>query len=112
VAAAYLAPATDRDVLIRFYERVRPFGPGWSRIRRLAAPAGDAARGENIPMALLGWVAGCTAIWSALFAVGNFLYGRRTAAVLLTLVFAVSAAVVIEIVRRLWTGAGAGADRR
>jgi hypothetical protein len=30
-----------------------------------------AATGDNIPMALVGWVAGCTAIWSALFTVGK-----------------------------------------
>src|SRR5207253_735507 len=29
VAAAYLSPQTDDRVLIGFYEKVRPFGPGW-----------------------------------------------------------------------------------
>ena len=27
-------------------------------------------------MSLLGWFSGCIALWSALFTVGNFLYGR------------------------------------
>src|SRR5580765_4799916 len=35
VATAYLGPETDRDVLIDFYRRVRPIGPGWAAIRRM-----------------------------------------------------------------------------
>ena len=65
-------------MLIAFYRKVRPFGPGWAPIRDRAGvlPLDERER-ENIPMALLGWVAGCTAIWSSLF----------------------------RIVSRLWTGA-------
>jgi Na+/proline symporter len=103
--AAYLAPQTDDDVLIAFYRKVRPFGPGWAQIRDRAGvlPLDEHER-ENIPMALLGWVAGCTAIWSSLFAVGNFLYGRTSMALLLTGIFVVSGLIVIRIVSRLWTG--------
>ena len=105
--AAYLAPQTDPDVLVAFYRKVRPFGPGWAPVRaRAGALPADEHAAENIPMALLGWFAGCTAIWSALFAVGNFLYGRTGMAWLLTAVFAVSGLVVIKIVARLWTGGG------
>jgi Na+/proline symporter len=101
--ATYLGPQTDREVLKAFYRKVRPFGPGWARIRAEvgALEADDAAR-ENIPMALLGWVAGCTAIWSSLFAVGNFLYGRTGYALGLTATFAVSGSILVAIVRRLW----------
>ncbi len=53
-------------------------------------------------MALLGWVAGCTAIWSALFTVGNFLYGRTSEALFLLAVFAVSGFVLLRVVQRLW----------
>jgi len=103
VAAAYLGPQTDRAVLVAFYRKVRPFGPGWARIREEAGvSATDAGAGLNIPRALLGWLAGCTAIWSALFAVGSFLYGRTMHAWLLTAVFAVSASVLASVVRVLW----------
>ena len=107
VLAAYLAPQTSPQVLVAFYERVRPFGPGWSRVRDLAGPLAADTSPENIPMALLGWVAGCAAIWSALFATGNFLYGRTAETLVLSAIFAVSAAIVVAIVRRLWAGAPA-----
>jgi Na+/proline symporter len=101
--AAFLAPPTDDRVLAAFYTKVRPFGPGWARVRReLGLPARDAAHAGQIPLALLGWVAGCTMIWSALFATGSVLYGRMSAAAVLAGVFAASALTLIWVVRRVW----------
>src|SRR5262249_35853532 len=69
ITTAFVGPQTDRQVLIDFYRKVRPAGPGWAPIRAAAklTPAEAAMPGDNIPMALLGWVTGCTLIWSALF---------------------------------------------
>ena len=107
ILTAYLAPKTDRNALIAFYRKVRPFGPGWNEIRKDAGlPAGDAGPGGNIPLALLGWFAGCTAIWSALFAVGNFLYGRMEYALTLLAFFLVSGAGLFYVFNRLWTNDG------
>ena len=57
---------------------------------------------ENIPLALLGWVAGCAVVWSGLFTVGNFLYGRYTTALILLGVFVIAGGVLIAVIRRLW----------
>ena len=104
VLAAYLGPQTDRATLVEFYRKVHPAGPGWEAIRREAGvPRGAVERADNIPMALVGWVAGCTMIWSALFTVGNFLYGRNGYALGLLAVFAVSGAVLLMVVNRLWS---------
>jgi len=104
VATAYFGPETDRAVLVNFYRAVHPAGPGWEPIRKLA---GDAPRSvadrDNIPLALLGWVAGCTAIWSALFAEGSYLYGRMPQALLLTVVFVASSLVLTFVVKRTWS---------
>ncbi|HPA20574.1 MAG TPA: Na+:solute symporter [Verrucomicrobiae bacterium] len=107
VATAYLGPPTARPTLLAFYRKVLPFGPGWRRIRREAgiSDAEAAATHENIPLALLGWSAGCATIWSSLFAVGNFLYGRHAQAGLLLAVFIGSGLVLIRAINRLWTGA-------
>ncbi|HEY7497891.1 MAG TPA: sodium:solute symporter family protein [Vicinamibacterales bacterium] len=102
VATAYLGPQTDRAVLVRFYEKVRPAGPGWSAIRPLANPAARKSP-DNIPMALVGWVAGCIAIWSSLFTVGNILYGRPGTASILAIVFLASGTVLLRIVQSLWS---------
>ncbi len=108
VLTAYLAPQTDTETLIAFYKKVRPAGPGWKRIKDLAGrdglPAGST--GDNLPLALLGWISGCTVVWSSLFAVGNLLYGRMPLALGLIAVFLISGAVLVRTVRRLWNGAG------
>ena len=107
VATAYLGPATDRTTLVSFYRLTRPFGPGWRRVREEAGIPAEEGRGhlrDNIPMALLGWVAGCSTIWSGLFTVGNVIYGRWPYALGLGITFAVSSAVLIAVVRALWSG--------
>ncbi|MBZ5582700.1 MAG: Na+:solute symporter [Acidobacteriia bacterium] len=106
LATAYLGPQTDPDTLVSFYRRIRPFGPGWTWVREKAgiseAEAAADAQGANIPLALAGWSAGVAMIWSALFMVGNFLYGRMGYAAALLAIFVVSAAIVIRVVNRLW----------
>jgi SSS family solute:Na+ symporter len=104
MVTTFVGPETDRRVLVEFYKKVRPFGPGWKKIRQESGITEAEARAthENIPMALLGWVTGCTVIWSALFAVGNYLYGRLNYAYMLTGVFLVSGTVLVYVVNRLW----------
>jgi solute:Na+ symporter, SSS family len=102
VATAFVGPPTDPEVLVAFWRKVQPAGPGWRRIRELAGATGTRVDQDNIPLALLGWVAGCTCIWSALFAEGNFLYGRTPQALMLTVVFAASSIVLAYVVRRMW----------
>ena len=85
---------------------MRPFGPGWRRIRIEAgiteAEAAIYAREDNIPMSMLGWVSGSFVIWSGLFVVGNFLYGRMGYTLAMLAVLLVSGSVLIWVIKRLW----------
>jgi Na+/proline symporter len=72
VATAFLTPVTPQATLRRFYELVRPAGPGWRKIR---AESGLPASSDNLPTGLLAALCGAVAVWSALFATGSFLYG-------------------------------------
>jgi SSS family solute:Na+ symporter len=103
VTTAFVTPSTDRATLVNFYRKVRPFGPGWARVREEAGvSAAEAGRGQNITLSLIGWVAGCSMVWSSLFTVGNFLYGRTGYAVILAIVFVVSGSIVIWVINQLW----------
>ncbi|MFH1196460.1 MAG: sodium:solute symporter family protein [bacterium] len=110
VLTAFLGPQTDRKVLVDFYKKVNPLGPGWRAVRKEAGITEERAKQiasrENIPLSLLGWFLGCTMIWSALFTVGNFLYGRLNYAFLLLAVFIVSSGFLIYVVNILWTDKG------
>ncbi|MBO0857152.1 MAG: Na+:solute symporter [Chloracidobacterium sp.] len=103
--AVYFAPQTDRNALIDFYRKVRPAGPGWEAIRREAGISKEEAAktGDSMPMALLGWVAGCAMIWSSLFTVGNLLYGRYGYALALGAVFLISGSILLKVINNLWT---------
>ena len=72
---------------------------GW-RVRPRATTTGP--RGTTSRSRCSAGSPGCTAIWSALFAEGNYLYGRMPQAILLTGVFIVSGVVLIVIVKRIW----------
>lgn len=107
ILTAYIGPETERATLISFYKRVHPIGPGWTSIREAAgvpkAEAAEYARQDNIPMAMLGWVSGTAVIWSALFTVGNFLYGRTNVALALLGVLLITGYTLVWVIRRLWT---------
>jgi Na+/proline symporter len=102
--AAFLAPQTERAKLIEFYRKVHPAGPGWTDVRKEAGVtlAEAALHGDHMGKATLGWVSGCVVIWSSLFAIGNFLYGRIQPAVILTVVFVVSGVILLWVVNHLW----------
>ncbi len=73
VLTAYLTPPTDRATLVRFWQLVRPPGPGWAGVRR---EAGGAASPDRPVPALLAALAGCATVYGALFSVGALLLGQ------------------------------------
>ena len=101
---AYFATPTSRERLIAFYRKVHPAGPGWTRIRKEAGVSeAEAARhSDHLGKATIGWIAGCLTIWSSLFAMGLFLYGRTQSALILTAVFVASGAVLVWVMNTLW----------
>jgi len=106
VTVTFLTPATDHATLMSFYRKVRPAGPGWRRIRK---EAGVTAAPDSLPQALLGWVLGCTLIYSALFGTGSFLYARTAQGIFWLVCFVIAAAGLVRLVPRLWpSGASDG----
>ena len=98
-AVAYMTTPTDRSTLLSFYKLVRPAGPGWASIR---AEAGVGASQDSLPLAMLGWVCGVSFIYSALFGVGSFLYGRTSLAIFWTAVFVGTGLTLLRLMPKLW----------
>jgi solute:Na+ symporter, SSS family len=111
IATAFIAPATDQQTLIDFYRKTRPCGPGWEPVRKLAGES-NLPPADDIPRALFGWTCGCALIWSALFCIGNFLYGRYTTAAILLVVAMVTGMTLIRIVNRIWSAAAAQSEEK
>ncbi len=103
---AFVTAPTSREKLISFYKKVHPAGPGWTMIRKEAgvSEATAALHGDHMGKATMGWISGCVVIWSSLFAIGNFLYGRMQLALILSAVFVASGLVLLYTVNTLWSG--------
>ncbi len=117
LVTAYVGPVTDRATLISFVQKVKPAGPGWTEIRKAAGISDAEVALENrVGGALAGWISGCVLIWSALFAIGNFLYApgdpsRWPAAWMLLGVFVVSGLVLLRVTKQLWADSTASQVR-
>jgi Na+/proline symporter len=101
VMTALLSPQVDESKLRRFYEQVRPGGPGWRKVRRRAAAEGQPLPEETswtVPLGLACTFIGCIGIYALLAAMGYFLYNRHawdlTRGVIATLIAAGAAGFI------------------
>ena len=110
---AFLGSPTSRERLIEFYKKVHPAGPGWTKIRKEAgvSEAEAALHGDHMGKATLGWISGCLTIWSSLFAIGNYLYGRMETAMLLSGVFVISGLTLLYVINHLWDKGNSGTTK-
>jgi solute:Na+ symporter, SSS family len=98
LAATWLTRPTDHAVLVSFYRRVRPAGPGW---RRVAAAAGLGPSRDTLSAPVLASLLGCAAIYGTLFATGAWLYRRPAQAAAFGLVAVVGAVGVARLLPRI-----------
>ena len=104
ISVTFLTPAEKTKTLIRFYQKTKPGGPGWSKIINEAKKEGlDISRGETkwtVPSGVLAMVLGCVLVYSCMFATGNWIYGNYGLAVGLT----VTVIVAAFLLKRVWDG--------
>jgi Na+/proline symporter len=66
-------PETD-EKLVEFYRRVRPGGPGWTRISQRAGFGREGIPGGAL--AWTNWIAGIVAVYTSLFGIGKIIFGN------------------------------------
>lgn len=88
VSVTFLTRPSDQKTLRSFYRLVKPGGPGWKKVVRAARDEGetleDAEKGWDVPAGILCMVLGSLMVYSVLFAIGYWIYGKIPAAALLT----------------------------
>ena len=99
IAVTMLTRPTDRTRLLSFYRKVRPAGPGWTSVR---AETGLGPSGDSLPQQFLAWTTGCVLVYSALFAVGNALYGRRALAAVFSVAGVASGILLYRLMRAMF----------
>lgn len=75
------------DTLINFYRITRPGGPGWKKVVNEAHARGitfgDEGKKWEMPLQVLCVFIGTIVIYSSLFSIGSFVYGKITAGIIL-----------------------------
>lgn len=88
----YLTKPESAATLRSFYRLTRPGGPGWRKVVDEARSEGDDIDVHDrdtpweMPAQILMVFIGCISIYSSLFSIGNFVYGRPLAGSILALV--------------------------
>jgi hypothetical protein len=72
VAATYLTSPEPREMLIAFYTRVRPAGPGWRPVRALVGQ--EIQPTESLAHQFYNWILGCVLIYASLFGIGYLIF--------------------------------------
>lgn len=97
---ALLTSPSDISTLRGFYKLCHPGGPGWKKVVLDARADGEEIDQKEgitdwkLPIQLLCVFLGCVAIYSSLFAIGNFIYGNMVGGALMS-VLAAGAMVVL-----------------
>ena len=98
VVAAFITEPTDDETLRNFYKKIRPTGSGWNAVIEKANAEGVNIVKEKsqLPLEILCWVVGCVAVYAALFATGNWIYGNTSIAFFLTVISALGFAFLFR----------------
>lgn len=102
IIATFVTQPESDEVLIRFYQVTKPGGPGWKGVVEKAQERGIELNpdGEtwDMPVSLVNVLLSTIGIYSALFAIGNFVYGNILAGFGLLALFG----VMIFLIFSLW----------
>ena len=103
VVVTFLTRPTDEETLRRFYRTVRPAGRGWARVVGTDDVEGPR---DNLSLAFLGWVLGCTFVYSGLFGAGALLYGQTLQGIVCLAVMLGAGIGLARVVSKIWRSDG------
>jgi SSS family solute:Na+ symporter len=88
LTVTFLTRPTEDRVLLSFYRKIHPGGPGWRAFLNRVRARGERAEGLDpawqVPRGILCMFLGCVAVYSTLFATGNWIYSKTLPAVILS----------------------------
>ncbi|MEO8577401.1 MAG: sodium:solute symporter family protein [Gemmatimonadales bacterium] len=88
VSVTFMTSPEPDNVLVAFYQRVRPGGKGWRRIAEQAGFGAEGIEGGYLPWT--NWIAGIVAVYSSLFGIGKLIFGETMRGLIMLAVAAVA----------------------
>ncbi|MBU0617775.1 MAG: Na+:solute symporter [Planctomycetes bacterium] len=109
IIVTLVTPAASKQTLRSFYRLIRPGGPGWRKVMEEAERDGETITGpeggrSNLPLGIVCMVAGCFAVYSALFGTGYWIYGNTSLGMIFSAVFVISGFVLIMLMTTMRKG--------
>ena len=109
IVVTFLTKPADVETLRRFYRTVRPAGRGWAKF---VGPEEMTGPRDSLSLSFLGWVFGCTFVYSALFATGAFLYGQPMQGTVCLVVSIGAGLGLATVVPKIWRESAAADKER
>jgi Na+/proline symporter len=105
ITVTFITSPSDTKTLRSFYRLVKPGGPGWKKVIEQAEKDNDSVetsgKSWDVPAGILCMVLGCFAVYSVLFAVGYWIYGKNTLAFILSVVAAAATFLLTKTWKKL-----------
>ncbi len=107
VAVTYLTKPEDDKVLFDFYKKIQPGGPGWKTTLQAAEKQGVTIKTDftqwSVPSGILAMLVASVLIYGVLFAMGYWIYGNYTLAIILTIVVIIATYILSKLWKKIRT---------
>jgi SSS family solute:Na+ symporter len=85
LAVTFLTPAEPGATLVEFYRKVKPDVLGWGPVAKVSGVEGVT---RDLKKNLLNWALGCVFVYTALYSIGQFCFGRMQSGAILGVISA------------------------
>jgi Na+/proline symporter len=101
----FVTKPEKQEVLLNFYNKTQPGGPGWKLILQNAKENNQKIIGDtknwNVPSGILAMLLGCVLIYSCLFATGYWIYGEYKHAILVSILAILSGIYLLKMWKKI-----------
>ena len=98
VLVTFATPAENKEVLLNFYKKTTPGGPGWKAV----VGNNQIEKSQwSVPSGILGMILALIMIYNLLFATGYFIYGNFKLGIVLTAIAMIAAYLLIKVWKKI-----------
>ncbi|MGK0413180.1 MAG: SSS family solute:Na+ symporter [Polaribacter sp.] len=105
--ATFMTQPENQEVLVNFYKKTQPGGPGWTRVLKQLNTDDlkiiDNHKKWNVPAGILAMLIGCVVIYGCLFATGYWIYGAYKNAIIASIAVMIAGFFLIKVWRKIKT---------